>query len=311
MMDYLRLDRRQFVQQALAVAASYPTLSWAASDQVELSTTSLGNNISLINGAGGNVVVFDSPEGVLMVDGGLQQHSTQLLQKIKQLTSQSRVHTLINTHWHWEHTGSNLAVGKQGTRIISHENTRLWLTTVVDCKWRKRRFDPLPKVAQPNHTFYTKESFAFGSEQIECGYLFQAHTDGDIYVFFRNANVLVVGDVLSAGAYPIADYTTHGWIGGMIDALKTLSGLCNEQTRVIGGNGLVQSKKDLDAEQAMLSTMKSRLSKLLAQGKSAQDMIDATPTKDFDALWGNPNLFIETTWHGLIPRARELGVSIV
>jgi cyclase len=311
----MRIDRRTFVHRALAssvaaaVSPAFVSSSWAAASG--LSVTSLGNKLSLIGGAGGNVVVFDSPAGVLMVDGGSSEYSKALLQKIKDMTQQSRVHTLINTHWHWEQTGSNLILGKQGTRIVAHENTRLWLNTIIDCQWRKRRFDPLPKVAQPNHTFYTHETFDFGTEKIECGHLFQAHTDGDIYAFFRNANVLVVGDIVSVGTYPIPDYTSCGWIGGLLDASKQLIDLCDDKTQIIAGTGPVLSKADLVTSHAMLATMKTRLSKLLAKGMSAQEMIDTAPSKDFDPQWGDPKLFIQTTWHGLVPRARELGVSIV
>jgi glyoxylase-like metal-dependent hydrolase (beta-lactamase superfamily II) len=139
----------------------------------------------------------------------------------------------------------------------------------------------------------------------------QAHTDGDLYVFFKNANVLVAGDVVTVGAYPISDYCTNGWIGGMGNATKTLIDLCSPSTRVVPGTGPVQTRTDIEAENAMLSAMKLKLSKLLAQGMSAQDMIAAAPTQEYDAKWGDPKLFIANAWPGLVWRARELGVSIV
>lgn len=265
----------------------------------------------LITGGGGNVVVFNSPEGTLLVDGGSPEHSRQILGLVKKHTGTARVHTLFNTHWHWEHTGSNRALGSTGTRIVAHENTKLWLSTEVYSKWQDRRYGPLPKEARPNETFYTTGSLAFGGERIDYGYLLQAHTDSDIFVFFRNANVLIAGDVLSVGAYPVLDYSTNGWIGGMAEASRTLADLCDAHTRVVPGTGPVQSKSDLEAEHAMLKTLKERMSQLLAQGMSVEDMIAAAPTKEFDAKWGDPKLFIANVWHGLVPRARELGVSIV
>jgi glyoxylase-like metal-dependent hydrolase (beta-lactamase superfamily II) len=202
-------------------------------------------------------------------------------------------------------------LGRAGTRIIAHENTRLWLTTDVDSKWEHRTYPPLRKEALPNHTFYATENISFGGETIDFGYLSQAHTDGDIYVFFRNANVLVAGGVLSVGSYPILDYCTNGWIGGMANATQTLTGLCNPNTRLIPGTGPVQTPADLAAEQSMLVAMKLALSKLLAKGMSVQDMLAAAPTRDFDAKWGDPSLFVANAWPGLVARARELGVSIV
>jgi glyoxylase-like metal-dependent hydrolase (beta-lactamase superfamily II) len=234
-----------------------------------------------------------------------------VLKLVKKRTGSAKVHTLFNTHWHWDQTGSNATLGKAGTRIVAHENTRLWLTTDVESKWEHRTYPALPRVAQPSKTFYTSEKVSFGGETIEYAYLPQAHTDGDIYVFFKNANVLVAGDVVSVGAYPLSDYCTNGWIGGMVNATKTLVDLCNESTRVIPGTGPVQSRADVAAENEMLTAMKLKLAKLLAQGMSAQDMIDAAPTREFDAKWGDPKLFIANAWPGLVWRARELGVSIV
>jgi glyoxylase-like metal-dependent hydrolase (beta-lactamase superfamily II) len=310
------MNRRSFLTRVVPAAAAMSLLGvsgarGASRERAELSVTDLDDRLFVISGGGGNVTVFASDEGVLLVDGGSPERSAEVLKLVKKRTGSSKVHTLFNTHWHWDQTGSNAALGKAGTRIIAHENTRLWLTTDVESKWEHRTYPALPRVAQPNKTFYTSETLSFGGETIEYAYLPQAHTDGDIYVLFKNANVLVAGDVVSVGAYPISDYCTNGWIGGMANATKTLVGLCNESTRVIPGTGPVQSRADVAAENEMLTAMKLKLSKLLAQGMSAQDMIDATPTRDYDAKWGDPKLFIANAWPGLVWRARELGVSIV
>src|SRR5690606_26617608 len=168
-----------------------------------------------VGGCGGNVTVFDSDAGVLLVDGGSPAGSAPLLREVERLTGKRTVHTLFNTHWHHDQTGSNLALGQAGTRIIAHEYTRLWLTTDVECRWEGRTYQPLPKVAQPSETFYTTGSLAFGGERIEYGHLGQAHTDGDIYVFLRDANVLVAGDVVARGSFPIIDPDSNGWVGGL------------------------------------------------------------------------------------------------
>jgi cyclase len=310
------MNRRSFLRAALPAAGAafllpaMPKLAHAARGD-DLIVTSLTDQLFVISGGGGNVTVFQSPEGVLMVDGGSPEKSAQVLKLVRKQTGASKIHTLFNTHWHWDQTGSNRALGKAGTRIIAHENTRLWLTTDVNLKWQNRVYEPLPKDALPNKTFYTTDKFSFGGEQVEYGYLPQAHTDGDIYVFFRNANVLVAGDVVSVGAYPIIDYCTNGWIGGLANAAQSLVALCNDDTRVIPGIGPVQSRANVQSEYEMLNAMKLKLSKLLAQGMSAQDMIDAAPTREYDARWGDPKLFVANAWPGLVQRARELGVSIV
>jgi glyoxylase-like metal-dependent hydrolase (beta-lactamase superfamily II) len=276
-----------------------------------LSVTELTDQLFVICGGGGNVTVLNSSEGVLLVDGASPERSSEVLQLVKQRTGTARIHTIFNTHWHWDQTGSNVALGKTGTRIIAHENTRLWLGTDVDLKWQHRVYPRLPSKARPTQTFYTAGTLAFGGQTINYGYLPQAHTDGDLYVHFKEANVLVAGDVLSVGSYPILDYCTGGWIGGLADATQTLTGLSDAYTRVIPGTGPVQTRADLEAEHGMLAALKLRLAKLLAQGMSVQDMLAAAPTREFDARWGDPTLFVANAWPGLVHRARELGVAIV
>ena len=148
---------------------------------------------------------------------------------------------------------------------------------------------------------------SFGKEEIRYGYLGQSHTDGDIYVFFPGPNILMTGDVFTVGSYPILDWSTGGWIGGLSDASKTLVGLADAQTRVIPGNGPVQTKADLEAHATMCATMRTRFVEMMRKGMSAKDMLAAAPTKEFDAKWGNPELFITNAYPGLWGHVREIG----
>ena len=317
-MRYAGMDRRTFLTRLAQSGMATATLPLGMPGVLAgeprpglLTVTDLNDHLFVISGGGGNVTVLNSSDGVLLVDGGSPERSKEILKLIKQRTGASRIHTLFNTHWHWDQTGSNLALGKEGARIIAHENTRLWLSTDVDLKWQHRVYPRLPPKGRPNQTFYTTDRLSFGGQTIDYGYLPQAHTDGDLYVLFKEANVLVAGDVLSVGAYPVLDYCTGGWIGGMAEATQTLAGLCNSDTRVIPGAGPVQARSDLEAEHTMLVDLKLKLSKLLAQGMSVHDMLEAAPTREFDVHWGDPTLFVTNAWPGLVNRARELGVSIV
>ena len=119
--------------------------------------------------------------------------------------------------------------------------------------------------------------------------------------------MLVAGDVLSVGKYPIADYTTGGWLGGLVTANKTLLDLTNADTRFVPGIGPVQTRADLQAQHDMLAAMRDRLAKMMRQGMGAEDMLAAAPTKDFDAKWGNPELFVSTAYRGMWLHVRELG----
>lgn len=311
------MDRRNFLGALPAAALSLTAIGaapWRAASAAAAGTpqvTSLADKLWLISGCGGNVTLLDSPEGVLLIDGGAPEHSRRLLAEVRRLTGQDRIHTLFNTHWHHQQTGSNLALGEAGTRIIAHEYTRLWLTTDVQSRWEKRTFLPLPKAAQPNQTFYTTGSLAFGGEQIDYGHLGQAHTDGDIYVHLRKANVLVAGDVVTVGRFPIPDPDSNGWIGGLASAVDTLVKQADAATRIIPGIGAPQPLAHLKAEGEMLDAVRQRLARLLAQGQSASEMIAAKPCAEFEAEWGDPELMIRLAYPGLAHRARELGVSIV
>jgi hypothetical protein len=169
------VNRRSFLSGLVPLAAAAPILripEAIASEprRAPLTVTDLNDRLFVISGGGGNVTVFHSSEGVLLVDGGSPERSGEVLKLIKKRTGSSKVHTLFNTHWHWEQTGSNQRLGRAGTQIIAHENTRLWLTTDVDSKWQQRTFKRLPKEAHPNKTFYTSEKLSFGGEEIEHGH---------------------------------------------------------------------------------------------------------------------------------------------
>jgi glyoxylase-like metal-dependent hydrolase (beta-lactamase superfamily II) len=267
----------------------------------------LADRYFLIAGAGSNVLVVTGPDGVLMVDAGLPERSADLLRLVGQLSNGARVQTLFNTHWHLEHTGANDTLGKAGTTIVAHENTKLWMGAEIMVKWQNRTYAPRPKEARPTRSFYTKEKMTFGTEQIEYGHLGQAHTDGDIYVFCPGPNILMTGDVFSVGSYPILDYSTGGWIGGLSDASKLLLDLTDTQTRVIPGTGPPQTRFDLQVQVEMCSTMRTRFVEMMRKGMGVNDMLAAAPTKEFDARWGDPRLFIANAYPGLWGHVREIG----
>src|SRR5580692_7750258 len=307
-------NRRQFLQTLAGGAAGW-TLAAAGASGLrpataraadELNVTHLTDDLLLIQGAGANVVALSRPEGVVLVDGGGAAHTGALLKTISQATGGRPVVTAFNTHWHWPHTGANEALRKAGVRIIAQENTRLWLTEPVIEEWEQRTYPARPK-ALPTDTFYKgAQKLAFGALTIEYGYLPQAHTDGDIYIYFRDANVLVAGDVMAVGSYPILDYSTGGWTLGMANATKQLLDLVDDRTRIVPGSGALQSKADLAAEHDMLATLHEDLWQLMRKGMGAEDMIAAGATRKFDDKWGNPDLFITNAYRGLYGHVREL-----
>jgi glyoxylase-like metal-dependent hydrolase (beta-lactamase superfamily II) len=227
------------------------------------------------------------------------------MKAIGELPGGGQVQTLFNTHWHPEQTGLNEALGKAGKTIIAHENTRLWLSTDVTWSWNQQRFKRLAKIAQPNKTFYTTGKLDSG---VVYGYIPDAaHTDGDMYVYFPKQNVLAVGDAVSNQGWPVVDWQTGGWIGGIAGAMQRLQTLANDQTRIVPARGPVMSLADLKVQAAMYSTIYDRLTTLLNKGRGPSEAVAAKPTKEFDAQMGNPDEFVrrafESLWAYLSPDA--------
>ena len=239
-----------------------------------------------------------------MVNGGA---SPSLFRYVTSESSSKPVEFLFNTDWYPEHTGSNLAVAESGGQILAHEFTKQYLSIDRYIEWRNKTYKPLPAKALPTKTFTRAGSMMFGGQMIDYAPLGQAHTDGDIYVFFRDANVLVVGDMMAVGKYPIADYTSGGWLGGLVTASKTLLDLAKPDTRIVPGEGPVQTRADLQAQYDMLSALRDAFVKMMRQGMSADDMLAAGATKAFDAKWGDPTLFVKTSYRSMWLHVRELG----
>jgi glyoxylase-like metal-dependent hydrolase (beta-lactamase superfamily II) len=245
----------------------------------------------------------------------LREHSAALLEVITKNLGPGPIRVLFNTHWHLEHTGSNDSIGRTGAKIIAQDNTKLWMGREILVEWQNNKvYPPRAKEALPNDTFFPHESprkMTFGSEQVQYGHMFQAHTDGDIYVYFPGPNILMAGDVVSVNSYPILDYSTHGWIGGMINAGRDLLQIANAGTRIIPGTGPIQTRADLQAEFDMLSAVRQRLVAMMKLGFGAKDMIAAKPTQEFDTKWGDPTLFMNCVYPGMWGHARELGAGII
>jgi cyclase len=306
-------DRRTFMQGAIAgaVASTLGSAALAAasgSAATAMQATRLADDLVVFAGAGGNVVTLGkAADGLLMIDTGAADRTDALMRAVEAETGTRRITTAFNTHWHWDHTGGNEVLAKSGTSIQAHAFTRQWLMTSIFVPWQDRLYARRPAAAVPQIGFHGDGKMQHAGQEVGFGHLWQAHTDGDIYLHFPKQNVLVVGDLLAVGAYPVLDYTTGGWIGGLADANRKLLTLCNDHTRIVPGAGPVQSKADLQAHSDMLAAIRPILVKGIKSGMNGDDMIQQKLTKDFDAQWGKPELFLQNAYLGLWAHARELG----
>jgi glyoxylase-like metal-dependent hydrolase (beta-lactamase superfamily II) len=217
---------------------------------------------------------------------------------------------VFNTHWHAENTGANEALRQAGATIVAHENTRLWMTTPTWLPADDRYRPPRPLAARPTKTFYTDGSMQAGGERIDYGYLIEAHTSGDIYVFFRDSNVIAVGDVASPVEDPVLDYFTGAWIGGRADALSKLVELTDDRTKIVPGLGPVMSRAELRAERDMMKTVYDRTVDRVREGDSVEDMLAAGVLKGLRTL-REPRNFIHDVHKGLWAHHNKLSPNVV
>jgi glyoxylase-like metal-dependent hydrolase (beta-lactamase superfamily II) len=264
----------------------------------------LRGGLVLVSGAGGNVVLLRTPEGAVQIDSGLPERAQDLAKVVADRFQGAPTRTLFNTSWRLEHTGGNEAVAPPGTTIIAHENTRLWMSTKFYVEWEDRFYTPRKPEARPNKTFFASDPQPLHAEvggvPIEYAQLPEAYTDGDIYVRFPQQNVIVAGGCVTAGRYPILDYITGGWIGGLADGIKKLVEMSDSETLIIPDAGPPQRVADLEAQRKMLETVRERIEAIATQGRGVQDMISENITKEYDEHYaGDPKQFISNAYEGM------------
>jgi glyoxylase-like metal-dependent hydrolase (beta-lactamase superfamily II) len=300
-----------FGAAGLALGGRMPRLQAAAAQAPsgDAGTLRLADDLFVLRLPGQeNIVAYTGANGVVLVDGGAAAAADAVMAAVGAIAGGRPIQTLFNTHWHPEQTGLNETIGKAGKTIIAQENTRLWLTTDVTWPWNGRKFTRLPKIAQPNKTFYATGELPAPADGIRYGHLPDAaHTDGDMYVLFSKQNVLAIGGVIASDGWPVMDWVTGGWIGGLVGALQRVQALGNADTRFVPAHGPVMSLDEVKTQYEMYATIYERLTTLLNRGRSPGEAVEAKPTKEFDAKMGNGDEFVrrsfESLWGYLSPDA--------
>jgi glyoxylase-like metal-dependent hydrolase (beta-lactamase superfamily II) len=301
------LDRRQLLTglaSGLLGGVVLPRRGWAQPSGV----VQLTPKLSLVTAGRTNVLALAAADSAVLVDSGAPELSGPLLAALRPL---GRVSTVFNTHFHPENTGGNEALRQAGAAIIAHENTRLWMATPTWLPAEDRYRQPRPKGAHPTTTFYTHGSLQAGGERVDYGYLIEAHTSGDIYVFFRDSNVLAVGDIASPARDPELDYLTGAWIGGRADALTRLVELAGPDTTIVPGFGPVVTRAQLLAERDMMKTIYDRTVDRVREGDSAADMLDAGVLKGLARTLADPQRFLYDLQKGLWAHHNKLSPNVV
>ncbi len=265
-----------------------------------IQTTRLGDSIVLLSGPGGNVVVLHGPDGKVVVDSFVQPAWTRLKSTLDGLDG-APVKTLIDTHWHFDHTDNNANFRAAGAAIVAHANTKKRMTESHDVLGM--HFDPSPPAALPTATFTQKHAVRANGEEISLTYAPPAHTDSDILVHYAKANVLHMGDTLFNGMYPFIDASTGGNINGMIGAAERALKMTNATTKIVPGHGALADRAVLDSYRTMLTAVRDRVRTQKRAGRSLAEVQAAKPSAEFDAVWGKgmmpPDNFVALVYNTL------------
>lgn len=308
------IERRALLGLGLGAAALglAPSVVRAAARGPDAASQLLGGAVTLVTGVGTNVLVLSSPAGSLLVDTGHADRRGALRSQLGRLPGKGRVEHVINTHWHRDHTGSNEVFGKAGASILAHVKTRQHVAIDLWQPDSQAYLKALPKPAWPTKTFHQTQALDFAGEHVECGYLLEAHTDGDIYVRFVQANVLAVGGALAApGEDPELDWFGGGWLGGRIDSLAALLKIADDATRVVPARGPVLSRRELQAEYDTLAPLLDRLAGLMRKGFTTEDMIASNVLDTTGRKWKDGAKFLYSAHKGLWAHHNTLSHDIV
>ena len=292
----------------LCVAASLGSVSaFAQQDlsKVEIKTQKLSDTTYMMEGAGGNIGLSVGADAVFIIDDQFAPLTPKIEAAIAKLTNKP-VKFVINTHWHFDHTGGNVNLGKAGALIVAHDNVRKRMSRENFIEFLNMKTQPDPKEALPVVTFAADVTFHLNDDEVYVFHVPRAHTDGDSLIHFRKSNVIHMGDTFFNKLYPFIDTSSGGTVDGMVAAVDKALAIGNDGTKYIPGHGPLASKADLQAYRTMLATTADRIRTQVRAGAKLEDVVAAKPTADFDEAWGKgflpPARFIEMVFKNLQPR---------
>ena len=252
-------------------------------DEAKIRIQKITDNLYLFFGLGGNIAVSIGDDGVLIVDDQIPSLIPKIIDAIKEIGGGDLVYT-INTHWHFDHAEGNLALDPNITKIISQSNARDYMSRggIIDMVSSRINQEPYPDYALPVITYENGMTLYFNDEEIEIVHFGPAHTSGDSAVIFHNQNAIHYGDVFVTEGYPFIDVSSGGSIDGIINFLSKSLEKLKPGAIILPGHGEIAKIQDVKDMISMLETVRDRISKMIDEGKSLQEVIDAKPTKDFD-----------------------------
>lgn len=254
--------------------------------RVEIVTTPLAPGLAMLVGAGGNIAVSTGADGPVIVDDQFAPLAPKIVAAVKALQD-APIRFVINTHFHYDHTGGNEAFGRAGALIFAHENVRVRLSTEQFSKLMNRGFPASPAAALPVVTFDDGVTLHWNGETIRVEHVASAHTDGDSHVWFQSANAVHMGDTFVNGFYPFVDIESGGAVAGLIASADRVLARATPDTKIVPGHGPLATRADLAAYRDMLVDVKARIEKGIASGETLEAFVARKPLADLEAEWGD------------------------
>jgi glyoxylase-like metal-dependent hydrolase (beta-lactamase superfamily II) len=272
---------------AAACAAAFMSAGALAQDfsKVEIKTTKLGDTAYMMEGAGGNLGLSIGEDAVFLIDDQFAPLTEKISAAIAKLTAKP-VKFILNTHWHYDHTGGNENLGKSGGIIVAHENVRKRMSSEQFIEFMRTNVPASPKVALPLVTFATGVSFHLNGEEIRALHVAPAHTDGDAIVHFTKSDVIHMGDTYFNGMYPFVDTSSGGRMDGVVAACDQALAISTDRTKIIPGHGPLSTRAELKAYRDMVATVTARIRKMIAEGRKLEEITASDASADFDEKWG-------------------------
>ncbi len=281
--------------QAQAQPAQTPAPPMPAPPDVKIETQQLAPGIYVLFGRGGNVGLTVGADGAAIIDDQFADMAPKIRAAVAMLSDQP-VKFVINTHLHGDHTGGNDAFGKAGAVIIAQQNVRKRLGTPQVNPSTNQPIAPRAREALPVVTFADAATLHFNDDDLEFTHLPNAHTETDIMIRFRRANIVHLGDMFTGG-FPFIDGNTGGTLDGLIKAHEAVLAAVDDHTKIIRGHGPLGNKAELQAYHDMLVAVRDRVAKLVRAGKTQEQVLEARPTREFEQQYGGTN-FNAAQWIG-------------
>ena len=280
-----------FVKQTMAAVLGLGLLSTASVaqeidfDQVEIQTVPVADNIYMLLGQGGNIGVATGDDGVFLIDDQFAPLTEKIQTAIGELSDQP-IRFLVNTHWHFDHTGGNENLGNAGVVIVAHDQVYTRMSTDQFIEAFQRPIPASPEAALPVITFSDTATFHLNGQTIHAFHVDTAHTDGDTVIHFPDADVIHAGDIYFNGIYPFIDSSSGGSITGMIRGAEQILALSGENTKIIPGHGALSTRAELEDYRQMLVDVRVIVESAIANNLSLEEFLASNPTADYDPTWG-------------------------